>query len=128
MNLNLEVPSGKYDLKFLNVDSKRSYERLQRLICLAIDGLEKKTEYEVCDKVFNYGLGASEVGSRYGINFHLAERVCVVFATQRDIAYPMAFFPLASASAAANYFVWLASKGSATINWELFGDMEPQLY
>ena len=127
MNLNLQVPAEKYDLKEINLDSKRSFDRLQRLICHALDVLEEKREYEVCDKVFNYGLGESEVGSRYGINFHLAERVCVVFATQRDIAYPIAFFPLTCSSAAARYFVWLASEGSASINWELFGDMEPRL-
>lgn len=125
MSSIFQIPANKYELSRLISDSKQNFERLKLLVHHAIDGLREKTEYELCDEVFDYGAGESEIGSHYGLNFHIHEKVCVVFSTQRDVAYPIALFPLTRSHEAVEYFVWLVSDGKAKIDWSLFLDMEP---
>lgn len=117
MNFSLQFPNDRYDFSRMNFPAEDTSARLVKLIHEAIDSLEKKVEYELCDEVFHYGVGDHEAGTRYGLNFHFSTRICIVFSTQRDVAYPLAVFPWASSHAAAKYFVWLVSEGKCEINW-----------
>ena len=117
MSFALQIPKDYYDFARMNLPVEDNYLWFAKLIHEAINGLEKKVEFELFDEVFHYGLGEFEAGTRYGLNFHLNTQVCVVFSTQRDIAYPLAVFPLVNSHAAAKYFVWLVSKGKCEINW-----------
>ena len=117
MNFSLQIPGDQYDFSRINLSGEDTTAWLVKLIQKAINGLDKKIEFELCSEVFHYGLGDYEAGTRYGLNFHFSERTCVVFSTQRDVAYPLAVFPWASSHAAARYFVWLVSEGRCEINW-----------
>lgn len=123
---NFQLPNGIYDLSsFDRFADEKHIARIKKLIKNALASLDEQTEYELCEKAFNYGVGQCEPGSHYGLNFHLKEKICAVFGTQRDIAYLHAIFPLSESNMAAKYFVWLVSDGKAKIDWTLFLDMEP---
>lgn len=118
---NFQLPNGIYTLPLHEeLTDEKQIERVKKLINRALENLDKPTEYELCQKTFNYGMGLFEVGSHYGLNFHLKEEICVIFGTQRDIKYPHSIFQLKDINMAAEYFVWLVSDGRVSIDWSLY--------
>jgi hypothetical protein len=113
MAYNIEIPINYYDTSRLKSVTEWTPEHLKNITTTALHDIE--TEYEVCGEVFHYGKGQYEIGSHYGINLHNAERICIIFSTQRDIAYPLAIFPQNNCRRAADYFVQLVSEGRASI-------------
>ncbi len=121
--LSFGIPSTEYDLRNFSDETLPNFSRLLRLVKHTLGSLDSEIEYELFGEMLHYGLGETEAGSHYGIQFHSDVRIFIVFSTQRDIAYPMALFPTHRAHAACDYFVWLVSKGKREIDWSLFLDM-----
>lgn len=120
---HIDLPLDGYDYSLFSKDcSDKTIARIEKLILEALGRMRKPLEFELYGKAYNYGVGPYEIGSHYGLNCHQKEGIWIVFATQRDIAYPHAIFSLSDWSAASKYFVWQVSKGEVEINWELFTD------
>jgi hypothetical protein len=94
------------------------YSSIKSLIQLTLDR-EGPFEYEMDGKVFHYGLGPYAIGERDGLNVHLKEEVCIIFSTSKDVAYPIAIFPIKHIQKASDYFVWMVSQGKAKIDWSI---------
>jgi hypothetical protein len=118
MNAILTIPSNNYDFTRINrIVTTEEVSRAERLIHGALNLMKKPTAYELNSKCYNYGIGGAEAGTHYCLNYHLSDEICVVSATQRDVVYPFAFFPLSKKNAAAEYFVWLVGCGEVEIDW-----------
>lgn len=109
--MNIMLPSEGYDYKFFsNYEvSKDEIENILLFIKKGICDNKIKVEYELFGKVYNYGSGSFEVGSRYGLNYHKDCKLWIIFGTERDVAYPFAFFSLRDGYNAARYFLHLIS-------------------
>ena len=98
---------GKYDLSRVNRENYVDKKECELLIKESLDNLPYKVEYELFGNVFNYGLGEFEVGTHYGFDICDKNGICIIFSTQRDIAYPVSIFPLNRINQASDYFIWL---------------------
>ena len=94
----------------------KSLERVYRLIAYALKDLPHAdweiNENSYASPIRNEPYGFSRVGDKF-----------FVYAEERGRRDALAIFK--SSHLAAKYFVWLVSKGSRTIDWSLFLDMEP---
>lgn len=94
----------------------RSIKRVCLLIGEALKSIDSP-DWEVCDRQY-HSRGDTEP---YGFE-RVADKF-YIYATERGERTAIAVFK--DDHMAAKYFVWLVSKGTKTINWTLFLDMEP---
>ena len=109
-NHPLRHPSKKIDAVNL------SLLRVYRLINESLKGISAP-DWEV-DGSRYHSMNRDEP---YG--FERVDDKFYVYVEQRGKRYAMAIFK--SDSSCADYFVWLVSKGTRSIDWELFLDMAP---
>jgi hypothetical protein len=109
-NQPLRHPSSKSDAV------SRSLLRVYRLINEALKGISNP-QWEVDGNLY-HSTGRDEP---YG--FERVEDMFYIYAEERGWRKPIAVFK--DDHMAAKYFVWLVSKGSRSIDWSLFLDMEP---
>lgn len=96
---------------------ERSLERVYRLVNEALKGLNDGLDWQVGDRRYH---------SSYANEPYFFSRIddkFYIWGEERGRKAPIAVFK--SSVLAAEYFVWLVSKGKREINWELFLDMEP---
>lgn len=109
-NLPLGHPSPAFDA----VD--RSVERVYKLIAHALGDLEG-AEWEINENLYFSNIRSEPYG------FTKIRDVFYIYAEERGRRDALAIFK--SSHLAAKYFVWLVSKGTRTIDWSLFLEMEP---
>lgn len=95
---------------------QRSVERVYRLIDAALDGL-KSADWDVAQGRYR----SKNVVEPFC--FCLFDDKFYIWVEERNDKAPIAIFK--SRYLAADYFVWLVSKGAREINWELFMEDEP---
>jgi hypothetical protein len=109
-NRPLTHPSKKANAVELSLD------RVYRLIDEALKGIDWP-DWEVSGRRYHSPNDVEPYGfERVGDKFY-------IYAEERGRRTAMAVFK--DDHMAAKYFVWLVSKGSREIDWELFLDMEP---
>lgn len=106
----LRHPSQNFDA----IDA--SIERVYKLISVALRTVDI-ADWEVCGRKYhslhcNEPLGLERVDDKF-----------YVYAEERGIRTPIAIFK--NDHLAADYFVWLVSKGKVSIDWSLHLEMEP---
>ena len=94
----------------------RSLERLYRLIAQALEGINWP-DWDVANRKYH---SAGDI-EPYG--FECVDGKFYIYIQERGQRKPVAIFK--DDHLAAKYFVWLVSKGTRSINWELFLNMEP---
>jgi len=110
---NLSVPDyvannfGETQSEFVSV----SVNRVFQLIDEALKN-SNATDWVVGDMVFH----SKVVNEPYGIEY--LENNFIIYGEQRGVKSALAIFH--SPDLAAEYFVWLVTKGSRKINWDVF--------
>jgi len=93
-----------------------SLERVYKLINEALQGIEHP-DWDVDHRRYH----SPHDNEPYGFEFERGK--FYIYTEERGRRSPIAVFK--SRYSAADYFVWLVSKGTRSIDWELFLDMEP---
>lgn len=110
-NKPLQHPNPKPD------SVERSLQRTYKLINIALSGI-KSPEWEV-----NEGQYASAPMRNEPYGMQRADDKFVIYGEERGQRRPLAIFK--RYTLAAEYFAWLVSNGSRTIDWSLHLEMEP---
>ncbi len=93
-----------------------SIERVYRLISEALKGIDAP-DWEIGGRRYH----SSGDAEPYGLE--RVDDIFYVYAEERGRRTAIAIFK--DDHMAAKYFVWLVSRGTRTIDWQLFLDMEP---
>ena len=93
----------------------KSIDRVYRLIAHALQKLER-AEWEINENLYFSNIRNEPFG------FCRVGNIFYIYAEERGRRDPLAIFE--SSHLAADYFVWLVSKGTRIIDWSLFLDME----
>lgn len=94
----------------------KSLDRVYKLIAHALSDLEH-SDWEI-----NENLIFSKIRNE-PFGFCMVGEIFYIYAEERGRRDALAIFK--NSHLAAKYFVWLVSKGTRTIDWSLFLDMEP---
>lgn len=94
----------------------KSIERVCRLISETLKDIDSP-DWEVCDRQY------CSRGDVEPYGFERVDDKFYIYATERGKRTAIAIFR--DDHMAAKYFIWLVSKGTRTINWAQFLDMEP---
>lgn len=98
-----------------NKSAQQMCDRINRLISHALEGLPN-VDWEICNSKYRSPIINEPLGlERDGFKVY-------VYGEERGKKSPIAIFK--DSSLAADYFVWLVSKGMRTVDWSLFLDME----
>ena len=96
--------------------TQQMYERINRLVSHALEGLPN-ADWEI----LNSNCRSPKINEPLGLERD--DFKTYVYGEERGRKSPIAIFK--DSSLAADYFVWLVSKGKREINWQLFVDVEP---